>query len=150
VRAFIGILALLLTSVCLQANPVIINPQSLIAFWIVAFWALVIESGIATLTLSTVGVLIVPVFGSLLIANFGIFAFAFMPLLDRRPLWLLEIFVVLIDTAVIKGIVALPIFQRGDYLGVSWRRALVASLLGNAVSYFIGVIGSHSPGFEHS
>ena len=30
-----------------------------------------------------------------------------------------------------------------------WQRALVASLLGNAASYFIGLIGSHAPWIVH-
>lgn len=37
------ILVFLLVPVGLQANPAILDPQSLIAFWVVAFWALVIE-----------------------------------------------------------------------------------------------------------
>src|SRR6058998_1317850 len=139
----LAILLLLLVPVGLQANPAILNPQSLIAFWIVAFWALVIESGIATLALSLCGVLVLPVFATLVVTNVAIFAFAFMPLLARMPLWLLELWVVLLDALVIKIVAAVPLFQRGDYVGVSWRRGLVASILGNAASYFIGIIGSH-------
>ena len=74
-------LLLLLVPVGLQANPAILNPQSLIAFWVVAFWALVIESGIATLTLSSCGVLVLPVFATLVVTNVETFAFGFMPLL---------------------------------------------------------------------
>ncbi len=103
----LAILLLLLVPVGLQANPAMFNPQSFFAFCVVAFWALVIESGIATLTLSLCGVLVLPVFTTLVVTN------------------------------------------SGDYVGVSWRRGLVASLLGNAASYFIGVIGSHTPWLTH-
>ena len=45
-----AIAALLMIPLIVHANPVSIDGQSLLAFGIVAFWALVIESGIATLT----------------------------------------------------------------------------------------------------
>lgn len=47
-----------------RANPLSIQGQSLIAFGIVAFWALVIESGIATLAVVSSGLLIVPWFAT--------------------------------------------------------------------------------------
>jgi len=144
-----AILFLLLVPLGLQANPAIFDPQSWIAFWVVAFWALVIESGIATLAVSLCGVLVLPVFATLVITNVGVFAFGFMPLLDRMPLWLLELLVVLFDAVLIKVVAAVPLFQQGDYVGVSWRRGLVASILGNAASYFIGVIGSQTPWMTH-
>jgi hypothetical protein len=53
--------------------------------------------------------------------------------------------VVLMDAVFIKLVAWVPMFQRGDYLGVRWRRGHVALLVGNAASFFIGVIGSHAP-----
>ena len=53
------------------------------------------------------------------------------------------------DAVFIELLVSAPVFQGGNYVGVSWRRVFVASALGNAVSYFIGVIGSHSPWIMH-
>ena len=131
------------------ANPVMVDGQSLIAFGIVAFWALVIESGIATLVLVSSGVLIVPSFGTLVFANVGLFLVAFLPLTSRVSLWFLEPGVVLADAMLIKFVASIPLLQGGSFVGVSWRRALVASLLGNAASYFIGVLGSHSPWIVH-
>lgn len=55
-RAPLIIAALVMFPVIARANPVMIDGQSLIAFGIVAFWALVIESGIATLALVSSGV----------------------------------------------------------------------------------------------
>ena len=139
----------LLAPMSAWANPAILNPQSLIAFWIVAFWALVVESGVTTLFLSLCGILPVPVFGAILIANLATFSFAFMPLLDRMPLWGLEILVVLADAVIIKLVTALPLLQGGGYLGVTWKRALLASVIGNALSYFVGVLASQTPWLEH-
>jgi len=148
-RTRILITGLLLIPLALRANPVMVDGQSLIAFGIVAFWALVIESGIATLVLGSCGVLILPVFGTLVIANVGVFLLAFLPLTGRVSLWLLEPGVVLVDAMMIKLVASAPVFQAGNYVGVSWSRGLMASLLGNAASYFIGLIGSYTPWIVH-
>jgi hypothetical protein len=131
------------------ANPVSINGQSLIAFAIVAFWALVMESGIVTLSVVSCGVLIVPAFITLILANAGLFLFAFLPLSGRVSLWLLEPGVVLADAALLKLVAAAPFLQGGGFLGVSWRRALLAALLGNAASFFVGVLVGGAPWIEH-
>jgi len=148
-RARIAIAVMLMMPLVARANPVMIDGQSLIAFGIVAFWALVIESGIVTLALVSSGLLIVPLFGTLIICNVGIFLFAFLPLTSRVPLWLLEGGVVLGDGLAIKLVASAPFLQGGSFVGVRWRRAFAASLLGNAASYFIGVIGGHSPWIAH-
>jgi uncharacterized membrane-anchored protein YitT (DUF2179 family) len=140
---------LVLLPFMVRANPVMIDGQSLIAFGIVAFWALVIESGIATLTLVSSRVLIVPSFITLVLANVAVFLFAFLPLTERVSLWILEPGVVLADAIVIKLLASTPFLQGGGFLGVSWRRALVASILGNVASFYVGVIGSHEPWFVH-
>lgn len=140
---------LLMTPILAGANPVMVDGQSLIAFGLVAFWALVIESGIATLTLISSGVLILPLFGTLVVANVAVFLSAFLPLTSRVSLWLLEPGVVLADALLIKLVTSAPFLQGGGFVGVPWRRALLASLLGNMTSYFVGVIGSHSPWVMH-
>jgi hypothetical protein len=143
------IATLLVIPVALRANPVMIDGQSLIAFGIVAFWALVIESGIATLALSACGVLLVPFFGTLVMANVGVFLLAFLPLTGRVSLWVLEPAVVVADAVMIKLVASVPLLHGGAYVGVSWQRGFVASLLGNAASYFIGVLASHAPWIMH-
>jgi hypothetical protein len=143
------IATLLLIPFALRANPVAIDGQSLIAFGIVAFWALVIESAVATLALISCGVIIVPTFGTLLIANIGVFLFGFLPFSNQVSLWILEPAVVIVDAIMIKLLASVPIFQDDDYVGVSWRRGLVTSLLGNAASYFVGLIGSYAPWIAH-
>ena len=148
-RARLFILVLLLMPLVARANPVMIDGQSLIAFGIVAFWALVIESGIATLTLVSSGLMIVPSFGTLIVANVALFLFAFLPLTSRVSLWFLEPGVILADALLLKLVASAPFLQGGGFVGVSWRRALVASLLGNAASFFIGALGSGAPWILH-
>src|SRR5881296_2006366 len=144
-RTRVLIMTILMLPGALRANPVAIDGQSLIAFGIVAFWALVIEAGIATLILVSSGVLIWPVFGTLVIANTAVFLLAFLPLTGRVSLWFLEPGVVLADAIMIKLVASAPFLQGGNFVGVGWQRALVASFLGNAASYFVGLIGSHAP-----
>ncbi|MCX6927521.1 MAG: hypothetical protein NT154_30590 [Verrucomicrobia bacterium] len=148
-RARLCIAILLMVPVMARANPVSVDGQSLIAFAIVAFWALVIESGIGTLALVSCGPLIVPLFGTLVVANVLVFLFAFLPLSGRVSLWLLEPGVVLADALLIKLVASFPFVQGGGFLGVTWRRALVGSLLGNTASFFIGVLASGAPWIEH-
>jgi hypothetical protein len=148
-RARLAIAVLLLFPIIARANPVMIDGQSLIEFGIVAFWALVIESGIATLALVSSGLLIVPSFGTLIAANVAVFLFAFLPLTGRVSLWFLEPGVVLADALLLKVVVSAPFLQGAGFVGVSWRRALVASLLGNAASFFVGVLGSGAPWIVH-
>jgi hypothetical protein len=128
-----------------RANPVILLPHSLIAFSIVALWALVIESGIVTLTLVSCGILVLPAFITLAFANIAVFLFAFLPLLGHAPIWILEVGVVLVDATLIKLVTAVPFIQGGGFVGVSWKRALVASVLGNTASFFVGVIAAGAP-----
>src|ERR1041384_6929430 len=79
-------------------NPVVLNPSSLLAFWIVAFWAAVVEAGIVALLLGFRGVVVTRVFGVYLLVNVAVFLFLFLPLLDRRwSLPVLESMVVLVD-----------------------------------------------------
>ena len=144
-RARLYILALLMIPLIARANPVQIDGQSLIAFAVVAFWALVIESGIVTLAMVSCGVLIVPAFITLVLANVALFLFAFLPLTSRVSLWFLEPGVVLVDAVLIKLVASAPFLQGGSFLGVGWRRAFVASLLGNTVSFFVGVLASGAP-----
>ncbi|HWQ90447.1 MAG TPA: hypothetical protein VN673_02160 [Clostridia bacterium] len=148
-RVRLCMVVLLMTPVMARANPVTVDGQSLIAFAIVAFWALVIESGVGTLALVSCGPLIVPLFGTLAIANIVVFLFAFLPLSGRVSLWLLEPGVVLADALLIKLVASLPFVQGGGFVGVTWRRALVGSLLGNTTSFFIGVLAAGAPWIDH-
>ena len=145
-RLIIAVVLILPVIAC--ANPVMIDGQSAIAFGIIAFWALVMESGIATLLLISSGVLLLPAFGTFFIANVLLFLFAFIPFTSRVPLWFLEPGVVVTDALLLKILASLPFLQGGDFVGVSLRRALVASLLGNAASFFVGVLACNAPWFS--
>ena len=73
----------------------------------------------------------------------------FLPLTGRVSLWFLEPGVILADALLLKFVMSAPFLQGAGFVGISWKRALVASLLGNASSFFVGVIGSGAPWEVH-
>jgi hypothetical protein len=142
------IAASLLTPSLGSANPVILNPSSLIAFCVIAFWAMVVEAGVVALLLAFRGVATLQVFGAYFVLNAAVFLFLFQPLLlgsRSLPVPLLEAMVVLVDGVVIKLLVAFSAFQGDGYRGVGWVRSLVTSGIGNALSYAVGYIVSRRP-----
>lgn len=120
----------------------------MIAFGIVALAALVVEAGVVALFLIFSGLFPLRTFGAFFLINFAVFAFLFFPLLRRIPLPLLEVIVVVVDGAAIKLLTFLSAFQGDEFQRVSWQRAGLASVAGNAASFFVGVMGSGSP-WEH-
>ena len=131
-----------------RANPVMLNPSSLLAFCVVAFWAMVVESGIVSLLLAFRGAAALPVFFAYLILNGGVFLFLFEPLLVGSrsvPILVLEAMVVLIDGAIIKLLVTLNLFQGDGYRGVGWLRSVATSAIGNSLSYFAGYLATQKP-----
>jgi hypothetical protein len=153
-----GIIRRSLTAVCLlvplvaSANPVILNPASLIAFYVVALWAFVVEAGVVALLLAFRGIDPLRVFLAYFIANASVFFCLFQPLLEgssRPPVLALEALVVLVDGLAIKLLVTLVAFQGDNYRGVSWLRSTVISGIGNTLSYFVGYIATQTPWISH-
>ena len=149
-----GIVRRSLTAICLliplvaSANPVILDPSSLIAFFVVAFWAFVIEAGVVALLLTFRGVAPLRVFVAYFVANAAVFIFLFQPLLmgsSNPPVLALEVLVVLIDGLIIKLLIALDYFQGDNYRGVGWLRSTLTSGIGNSLSYFVGYIATQKP-----
>lgn len=135
-----------------RANPYILNPSSAVAFAIVALSALIVEAGVVALLLAFVGVAPLRMFAGFLFMNVAVFAFCFYPLMEQRqiPLVGLEVLVVAIDAAAIKLLSRFAAFQADSYRGLSWLFAGLTALVGNGVSFFIGVIASGSPWEAHS
>lgn len=153
-----GIVRRILTAICLliplaaSANPVMLNPSSLIAFYVVAFWAFVVEAGIIALLLTFQGAAPLRLFLAYLIANAGVFFVLFEPLLEgstNPPVLALEALVVLVDCLIIKLLVRLEYFQGDYYRSIGWRRSLLVSGVGNGLSYFIGYIATQRPWEVH-
>lgn len=147
-----------LTAICLlipmvaSANPVILNPLSLLAFCIVAFWAFVVEAGVVALLLAFRGIAPLRVFMAYFVANTAVFFFLFQPLLEGSnspPVLALEALVVLIDGLVIKLLVTLAAFQGDNYRGVGWLRSTLISGIGNGLSYFVGYVATQKPWEMH-
>ena len=146
-RRRIFIVFLLLTPFLAHANPVIIDGASLISFWYVALGALLIEASVVSLLLFFSGTLLLHMFIAFFITNAAVFGFMFLPLLwhETLPLPVLELLVVCVDATAIKFLANLDTLQSGEFRGVSWVRAILISVAGNAVSYFVGQIASGTP-----
>jgi hypothetical protein len=148
----------ILTAACLliplaaSANPVMLNPSSLIAFCVVVFWSFVVEAGVVALLLTFRGIAPLRVFIAYFVANAAVFFFLFQPLLEGSsslPGLVLEALVVLIDGLIIKLLVTLEGFQSDNFRGVSWLRSTAISGIGNGLSYFVGYIATQRPWEVH-
>jgi hypothetical protein len=132
-----------------RANPYVINPSSMIAFGVVSFLALIVEAGLVALLLTFAGVAPVKMFFGFLFANIAVFLFIFWPLQQPLPLPALEGLIVIIDATSIWLLSKVPAFQGDSFRGVGWLLAGITSLVGNAASYFIGVMASSAPWKVH-
>jgi hypothetical protein len=148
-RRWLFIILGLLIPMVARANPYVLNPSSLIAFGVVSVFALVVEAGIVALLLTFAGLAPIRFFIGFLLANIAVFLFVFWPLQRRLPLPALEALVVLIDATSIWLLSRVPALQGDSYRRVSWVFAGIASLIGNAASFCIGVMASGEPWKTH-
>lgn len=133
------------------ANPVSIDPSSLIAFGIVALAASVVEAGIAAILLLFSGLAPLRIFGWFFLMNSLVFVFAFHPLVQLEPVswqWA-ELVVVILDAVCIKLLSMFPGLQGEEFHRLTWLRAMIISLVGNASSFFVGVAASGAPWVQH-
>jgi hypothetical protein len=147
-RRFFTIAGLLIPLVA-KANPYELNPSSMLAFGVVSFFALVVEAGIVALLLTFVGLAPMRMFFGFLLANIAVFLFVFWPLQQRLPFAALETLVVVIDAVSIWLLSKVPAFQADSYRRLRWIFAGFTSLIGNAASFFIGVLASGEPWKVH-
>lgn len=105
------------------ANPVTIEPSSLLAFMVVAFWALAVEAALVALQLTFLGVHPWRIFLGYGVTNALVFLFVFEPLLSSGKMsvpWL-EALAVLLDALSIKIRVCFEAFQRDNFNRVIHR-----------------------------
>jgi len=106
-------------------------------------------AGIVALLLTFAGLAPIRFFIGFLLANIAVFLFVFWPLQQRLPLPALEALVALIDATSIWLLSRIPALQGDSYRRVSWVFAGIASLIGNAASFCIGVMASGEPWKTH-
>jgi hypothetical protein len=142
---------LVATVLSCPANPVSVDPTSLIAFGIVAFAAFLVEAGIIASILLFSGLAATRVLVAFFIINAVIFWSAFFPLVQSQkiPLLALEALVVLAEATVLKILSGIEFFQGDEFEHLPFWRAVLASAAGNAASFFVGVIGSGAPWAKH-
>jgi hypothetical protein len=143
-RAVIVILCL--APMIALANPYVLNPGSLIAFGVVVFGAMVVESGVVAMLLACKGMRVLPVFFSYFLCNAVVFFLVFNPL--QQLGWSvssLELLVVGVDALAIMCIALIPGLQGDNYCGMKWWQALMFSAMGNGSSFFLGAIAQRKP-----
>jgi len=124
-----------------QANPSI-DPTSVAATFVVVLAAFFLEIFITSGVLLFAGMAAVPTFAALVFGNVGSYFGVLGPLAFHFQLHivLVELAVVAAETVFIKLISLLALFQQDTFVGLKWRYALLAALLGNASSYYIGTL----------
>ena len=127
------------------ADPIVVSPGSIVAFYIVVATALVVETGIVSALLAFRGVAPLNLFFGYLVTNVAVYLLVFgLPFfVEPSFVFLKEMLVILLDGLSIKFLVSFPVFQGDNYRNVTWRLALLISGIGNAVSYIIGEIAKH-------
>jgi hypothetical protein len=133
----------------LRANPVVIDPSSMLGFGVVAFSAMVVEAWIVALPLTFSGLAPLRIFGGFFLTNLLVFSLVFYPLLERIPLPVSEMIVVLADDVAIKLLAHGWSFQQDEFGHLSWSRATAIAVVGNASSFFVGLMATRRPWEEH-
>lgn len=149
IRRWLPVLLCFLVPALARANPFILNPSSALAFAVVAFMALIVEAGIVSSLLAFAGLNPLRLFLSFWVINTAVFLFLFWPLQSRLPIPALEAAVVLADACGIMLLAQVPAFQGETYSRLRWPVAGIIALLGNASSFFIGIMASGEPWKVH-
>jgi len=121
-----------------HANPVV-DPFSLTMNGIAVSLSLLFEILVTTGILLFCSLALKPVFAALLIGNIASFFGVLLPLEPVIPSVLcLEIIVVIIESVYLKVICSWEVFQEDSFSSFKWRYAFLATITGNACSYFVG------------
>jgi hypothetical protein len=126
------------------ANPRMPPVNTMVAFVVVVLAALVLEAGVVALLLAFRGVSPTRMFVAFVLANFAVYFLLFIPLSERLGTLVLELIVVAADAVVIKLMSSVSILQGDSYRNVGWIFAGCAALVGNAVSFYFGMVSSNA------
>ena len=140
-RRVILILLILVPATAAYANPCI-SPTSIAATVVVVIAALCLEVFITSGILLFCGMAAVPTFFALLLGNVASYLGVLTPLAYHfeTHVVLVEVAVVAVETIFIKLVSLVPLLQQDNFTGLKWRSALLAVMLGNASSYYIGTL----------
>jgi len=123
------------------ANPVIFDPIGSIGTVIVLGGAITVEVCLVTLLLLFFDMSVKPVFFALFFGNALLYFLVFLPLLEVLPsLWMSEVLIVAVDGILIKVISLCEMFWEMSFKGLKWKYAFLIGMLGNVMSYYVGVV----------
>jgi len=145
VRILFALLIVLAFAATAQANPIVSNPSEIAAYIVVVLAALFLEVLITAGFLLFSGIAVVPMGIALFLGNTVSYAGIVLPVFAvAQSVWLVEVLVVLAETALIKLLSLFELFQQDTFYSLKWRHALLAALAGNACSYYVGTLLSAS------
>ena len=125
-----------------KAGPFEIHSSSMTVVGLASLLALIAEAGIVALVLNFAGLRPIRIFLGFLLASIAVFVLVFWPLRERLPLAALEMLVAAIDAISIWLLSRVPAFQGKSYRRLGWIFAGIASLIGNASAFCVGVMAS--------
>jgi len=124
------------------ANPVIVHTSlTWVRFVIVYVSSFGLEVLITTIILFFCHMAVVPLLISLFAGNLVMYFIIFQPVLSATEnLLVAEVVIVVVEGAFIKMISLFDTFQLEDFKGLKWRTAFIIVAVGNALSYYAGVL----------
>ena len=137
-RKVILISLILVPAAAAYANPSI-YPRRSVPFIAVVCIALCFEVFITSRVLYLFGLARKPTLIFLAVGNIASYMGMVSALAYHRriPFFLVQLAVILAETAFIKWISRLRLLQRDSFIGLKWRSALFAAFVGNACSYYV-------------
>jgi uncharacterized membrane protein len=123
------------------ANPVVIDPGTVIGLSLILGPVFALEALVVTAILLFSRMEVVPSLIALFVGNIAIYFIIFKPLLSVvNNILVAEMLIVIVEGIFIKIISFFDAFQTDDFKGLKWRTAFIASAVGNALSYYAGII----------
>jgi hypothetical protein len=141
IRILPALLAVLACEATARANPCGAHPGEIAAWIGVVVIAMALEVFVTTALLLFSGLSVVQMGFALFLINTASYLGIALPLYElAKSIWLVEIVVILAETALIKLLSLFGPFQQDTFTGLRWRYALLAALAGNACSYYVGTL----------
>jgi hypothetical protein len=100
-----------------------------------------LEAAIITIALLFFGMSPKPLFFAIFLGNVAIYFGIFWSVYEIvENLLIAELIIVFMDAGFIKLLAGLDFFQLDSFRGIGWKVAVPVSIIGNALSYYIGTI----------
>jgi hypothetical protein len=141
-KKWVFFIALLFPATVVFANPTIMpNPINWVRSVILYGSCFGLEVLLVTTILFFCHMAVVPLLIALFIGNTVMYFVIFQPVLSATEnVPVSEVVIVLVEGAFIKILSRFDFFQLDDFKGLKWITAIIIAAVGNALSYYSGVV----------